>query len=130
TARYAALDRIADRLGLVAILVGHTARDQAETVLLRILRGTGPAGLAAIPEVRGRFHRPLLALDRVAIDAYAREHALPVWDDPMNASDRVTRVRIRDELLPLLRRENPQVDGALVRPATSAAEGLAVIDEL
>jgi tRNA(Ile)-lysidine synthase len=130
TARYDALERIADRLGLVAIFMGHTARDQAETVLLRILRGTGPAGLAAIPEMRGRFVRPLLAIDRAAIDDYVRTRELPVWDDPMNESERVTRVRIRSELLPLLRRENPQIDAALLRLATSSAEWLDVIDEL
>src|SRR6185295_8719053 len=83
-ARYAALDALADELGLACVLLGHTARDQAETVLLRLLRGTGPAGLAAIPAVRGRFVRPLLAIERAAIDTYVQAHGLAVWDDPMN----------------------------------------------
>jgi tRNA(Ile)-lysidine synthase len=129
-ARYAALDALADELGLACVLVGHTARDQAETVLLRLLRGTGPAGLAAIPARRGRFVRPLLALDRGAIDAYVRAHALPVWSDPMNDDHRLARVRVREAILPALRRENPQLDAALVRLAGSAAEWLEVIDAL
>jgi tRNA(Ile)-lysidine synthase len=129
-ARYAALDALADELGLTCILLGHTARDQAETVLLRLLRGTGPAGLAAIPAVRGRYLRPLLALERSAIDAYVRAHALAVWDDPMNRDHRIARVRVREEILPALQRENPQLPAALVRLARSASEWLEVIDAL
>jgi tRNA(Ile)-lysidine synthase len=128
TARYAALDAIADELGLACVLLGHTARDQAETVLLRLLRGTGPAGLAAIPVQRDRFVRPFLAIERAAIDAYAHARALPIWHDPMNDDRRVARVRIREEILPALRRENPRLDAALVRLAGSCAEWLAVID--
>jgi len=129
-ARYGALEQLADELGLVAILVGHTARDQAETVLMRLVRGTGPAGLAAIPARRGRFVRPLLLIDRDAIDAYVGKHALPTWDDPMNEDLAITRVRVRRELMPMLRRENPQLQAALVRLAGSAAEWLEVIDAL
>ncbi len=127
-ARYAALDALADALGLSTIFVGHTARDQAETVVLRILRGTGPAGLAAIPAERGRIARPLLALDRAAIEAYVAAHALPTWTDPMNADHRLTRVRVRETILPVLRSENAQLDAALCRLAASAREWTAVID--
>ncbi len=129
-ARYAALERLAARLGAARVLVGHTARDQAETVLLRLLRGTGPAGLAAIPAARGRFVRPLLGLGRDEIDAYVAARALPRWDDPMNDDPGLARVRVRRELLPRLRRENPRLDAALVRLAGSAAEWLEVIDGL
>ena len=129
-ARYAALDDLGDRLGVVAILLGHTARDQAETVLMRILRGTGPAGLVGIPPVRERYVRPLLALERSEIAAYVEERGLPVWSDPMNADAKYLRTRVRRELLPRLREENPQVDAALVRLAASSAEWLEVIDAL
>ena len=129
-ARYAALGELADEHGLVCVMLGHTARDQAETVMLRLLRGTGPAGLAAIPARRGRFVRPLLAIDRAAVDAYVHAHQLPVWSDPMNADRRLARVRVREEILPALRRENPQLDAALVRLAGSAAEWIEVIDAL
>lgn len=129
-ARYAALTALADELGAICVLVGHTARDQAETVLLRLLRGTGPAGLAAMPAQRGRFVRPLLALPRAAIDAYVAARGLPVWHDPMNDDRRLARVRVRHDILPALCRENPQLPAALVRLAGSAAEWLEVIDGL
>nr|MBA2543587.1 tRNA lysidine(34) synthetase TilS [Deltaproteobacteria bacterium] len=140
-ARYAALDELAAELGLTAVLVGHTARDQAETVLMRILRGTGPAGLAAMPTATLSHSsndgdpsvpivRPLLAIDRDAIDTYVADRALPIWDDPMNVDHALARVRIRAAILPMLRRENPMVDHALLRLAASAAEWLAVIDGL
>ncbi len=129
-ARFAALDQIADELGLAVVFLGHTARDQAETVLMRIVRGTGPAGLVGIPAVRGRFVRPLLALPRTAVDDYVTRHALPIAADPMNSDLRLARVRMRAELLPKLRHENPQLDAALVRLAASAGEWLAVIDGL
>ncbi|MEO8700689.1 MAG: tRNA lysidine(34) synthetase TilS [Kofleriaceae bacterium] len=127
-ARYAGFAEVAREYQLVALLLGHTARDQAETVLMRILRGTGPAGLAAIPARRGIYHRPLLAVDRAEVDAYVTARRLPVWDDPMNADRALARVRVRTELLPLLRTENPQLDAALVRLADSTAEWLEVID--
>ncbi|HEY0191694.1 MAG TPA: tRNA lysidine(34) synthetase TilS [Kofleriaceae bacterium] len=127
-ARYAALDALAGELGLACIFTGHTARDQAETVVLRLLRGTGPAGLAAIPAVRGVYVRPFLALGRDAIDAYVQARELPVWSDPMNADRRLARVRVRAQILPALRAENPRLDAALVRLAASAAEWLEVID--
>jgi len=129
-ARYAALEQLADRLGAAVVLVGHTARDQAETVLLRLLRGTGPAGLAGIPPVRGRFVRPLLGLGRAAIEAYVAARALPTWHDPMNDDLRLARVRVRRDLLPRLRAENPRLDDALVRLARGAAEWRDVIDGL
>ncbi len=128
TARYAALEATAGELGLACVMLGHTARDQAETVLMRIIRGTGPAGLAGIPAQRGLFVRPLLALPRAAIDTYVAAHALPAWADPMNEDVALTRVRFRQTVLPALRRENPQLDAALLRLATSATEWLAVID--
>jgi len=128
TARYAALAEVADQLGLACVMLGHTARDHAETVLMRIVRGTGPAGLAGIPAQRGDFVRPLLALPREEVDAYVARHALPTWEDPMNEDRQLTRVRFRRDVMPALRRENPQLDAALVRLATSAQEWLAVID--
>jgi len=127
-ARYAAFDALAAELGLVAIALAHTARDQAETVLMRLVRGTGPAGLAAMAPVRGIYLRPLLGLPRAVIDDYVVARALAPWADPMNADPRFQRTRVREALLPALRRENPAIDDALCRLATSAREWTLVID--
>jgi tRNA(Ile)-lysidine synthase len=129
-ARYAALDAVAREVGASSIWLAHTRRDQAETVLMRVVRGTGPAGLAAMAAVRDRFVRPLLDLPREAIDAYVRARALPVWTDPMNADPRFARVRFRERYLPLLREENAALDDALCRLAASAAEWSAALDAL
>lgn len=129
-ARYAALDAIADELGLAWIWLAHTARDQAETVLMRVVRGTGPAGLAGIPAVRGRFARPLLETSREVVEAYAAARELPIWDDPMNHDRALQRVRIREQLVPALRAENPAIEDALVRLAASAREWTDAIDPL
>lgn len=127
-ARYAAFEAIADQLGLASIWLAHTARDQAETVLMRIVRGTGPAGLAGIPEQRGRFVRPLLHTSREVVEAYVAARGLPVWDDPMNHDRALFRVRVRELLLPMLRAENPAIDDALCRLAASAREWTDAID--
>ena len=127
-ARYEALEDLVAELDLAVVLLGHTARDQAETVLMRIVRGTGPAGLAGIPAVRGPFVRPFLDHPRELTEAYVAARDLPTWLDPMNADVTLQRVRVRDTILPLVRSENPAVDTALVRLAASAREWLAVID--
>lgn len=128
-ARYAALDAIADEIGASWILLAHTARDQAETVLMRIVRGTGPAGLAGIPTIRGRFLRPLLELPRETVDAYVAARNLPTWLDPMNTDVSLSRVRFRERIMPALRLENPALDEALCRLAASAREWMGAIDE-
>ncbi len=133
-ARYRALCELAEELGLSALVTAHTARDQAETVLLRILRGTGVAGLAGIAAASAwpglPLLRPLLGLSRATVDEYAAARGLPVWDDLMNGDERFARVRVRRHLLPRLREENPAVDAALLRLAEHAAEWTSAIDEL
>jgi tRNA(Ile)-lysidine synthetase-like protein len=129
-ARYRALDDLADELGVAAIATAHTARDQAETVVMRLLRGTGVAGLAAIAGQRGRYLRPLLRIDRATIDAYAHARSLPTWDDPMNADLRFFRGRVRHRLMPQLVVENPSIEDALCRLARNAAEWMDAIDQL
>jgi tRNA(Ile)-lysidine synthase len=128
-ARYAALDAIRTEIGASWIWLGHTARDQAETVLMRIVRGTGPAGLAGIPMIRGHFLRPLLQLPRELIELYVAARALPTWHDPMNDDPRIARVRFRKHILPALRAENPALDEALSRLAMAAREWTAALDQ-
>jgi tRNA(Ile)-lysidine synthase len=110
TLRYAALGRIADRLGADRIATAHHADDQAETVLLRLFRGTGPDGLAGIPERSrdGRIVRPLLRLSRAELERYARARALAWREDRSNASPDYARNRLRSGLSALARDLNPR----------------------
>lgn len=112
------------------MLTAHTASDQAETVLLQLLRGTGPAGLAGVARRRGPFLRPLLGVSRADVLTYLATAAtdLLAWHDPMNEDPRFTRVRVRKELVPVLHRINPQAEAALCRLAAAAAEERAVLD--
>lgn len=128
-ARYAAIERAAAAAGLACVLAGHTARDQAETVLMRVLRGTGPAGLAGIPARRGPHRRPLLDLPRSDIDAHVAARGLVTIADPMNDDRRFARVRLRRDLMPALAAENPRLEDALLRLARSAAEWAAHVDD-
>jgi tRNA(Ile)-lysidine synthase len=100
--RYAALERAADDSGARAILVGHTLDDQAETVLLALLRGSGATGLAGMPTARGRVRRPLLDLRRADThEICARLRWAPVHD-PMNDELHHRRVWLRREVMPQL----------------------------
>ena len=101
-ARYGALEATADRVGARRIAVGHTADDQAETVLMRMFGGAGVRGLAGIPPVRGRVVRPLLDVRRSALLAALAAADLPWVDDPSNRDTKFLRNRIRHEVLPLL----------------------------
>jgi tRNA(Ile)-lysidine synthase len=98
-ARYDALAASAARSGAVAVLLGHTADDQAETVLLGLARGSGSRSLAGMAPVRGLYRRPLLGLSRAT--THAACESLPTWDDPHNVSSAYARSRIR-ALLPAL----------------------------
>lgn len=97
------------------LLTGHTADDQAETVLANILRGTGPDGVGGIPRRRGRIVRPLLRITRSETREFATLLGLPWEDDPTNEDLDPLRNRIRLRLLPLLEAEyNPAIRSALV----------------
>ena len=103
-ARYDALERARARLGATAVLVGHTADDQAETVMLNLLRGAALPGLGGMPPRRGRLVRPLLGLRRAdTAEICARLELTPI-DDPMNADPTFRRVWLRREILPALER--------------------------
>jgi len=109
-ARYRHLDAIAERVGASHIAVAHIQDDQAETVLLNLLRGTGPRGLAGIPPARHRILRPLLQVSRAEVEAYATRRHVRFRVDASNASDAYRRNRIRHHLLPLLAKEyNPRI---------------------
>jgi tRNA(Ile)-lysidine synthase len=101
-ARHRALSDVANRLGAGAIALGHTADDQAETVLMRLLRGATPCSLAAMGLRDGRLARPLLRVWRADTCAYCAELGLVPVDDPSNRDPRHLRTRVRLELLPAL----------------------------
>ena len=109
----------ADRIAL-----GHTRSDQAETVLFRFLRGSGTAGLAGIrPVMQEGFVRPLLGIDRAAVQQFLRERNIAWRDDSSNACLDFARNRIRGELLPMLAREwNPAIAETLAHTADWALE--------
>jgi tRNA(Ile)-lysidine synthase len=131
-ARYSALRDLASRLGPSRVAVGHTQDDQAETVLLRMLRGGGLAGLGAIaPQRQDGIIRPLIDCARAEVHAFAlscaQKHGAALARDASNHDPSFTRVRVRSELLEWLTREDPQIVGhlaALADDARSAHEAL------
>ena len=112
------------------VLLGHTLDDQAETVLLGLLRGSGTRSLAGMAPVRGAIHRPLLGLRRADTEAACRDWGVEPWRDPMNDDPRFARVRAR-RLLPLLAGElGRDVAPALARTAALARADAELLDEL
>lgn len=124
-ARYAFFDQAADDLGARWIATAHTADDQAETVILRWVRGAGADGLAGIPAVRGRYLRPLLGARRAEIEAYVAAQSLSPRRDPSNDNVRFARTQIRRAVVPLLRDLNPRVEEAFGRAAALLADDAA-----
>jgi tRNA(Ile)-lysidine synthase len=116
-ARYGALREVARRCGASRIATGHTRSDQAETVLLRLLRGAGARGLGAIPPRRGALVRPLLDRSRAEVLRYLRARDLPWLEDPTNAAPRYLRNRVRAGLLPALEELVPGAEARLARTA-------------
>jgi tRNA(Ile)-lysidine synthase len=122
-ARYAALLDCAHAQGATRVAVGHTLDDQAETVLARILRGTGLLGLGAIaPRRADGVVRPLIDAPRALVRRYAQEQALMYVEDPSNSDPRYLRTRIRQALLPWLLAENPHACEALAHLADDARD--------
>ena len=109
TARYTALEAAAERAGGALIATAHHADDRAETLLLRLLRGSGPRGLAVLPPVAGERLRPLLRARRSDVLLHLERHAVPFAEDPSNRDRRHLRVRVREELLPLLAELSPGI---------------------
>jgi tRNA(Ile)-lysidine synthase len=116
--RYAFLRDAAKKLGAARIATGHTADDQAETVLMRILRGTGPRGLGGIrPRAENGVIRPLLGIERKDLARWLAARRLDFRTDESNFDLRFFRNRVRHEALPLLRRIEPRVVAHLGRLA-------------
>ncbi len=126
--RYAFLEGVARSQSAVAIAVAHTRDDQAETLLLRLLRGSGSSGLGAMRARRGLLIRPLLGVSRARVLEHLASHGLTWREDPSNADLSLLRNRVRHELLPLLEaRFNPKLRRTLARTAAILAEDAAVL---
>ncbi|HFQ90293.1 MAG TPA: tRNA lysidine(34) synthetase TilS, partial [Desulfobulbus sp.] len=129
--RYRALHQVADRLERAVICVGHSADDQAEEILIRLIRGSGRSGLSGMRPVSGRVVRPLLGVGRERILAYLRDRGIAFCLDPSNRDPRFLRNRVRHELLPLLEeRFDPGIRKALLKTAASLAEDEALLDSM
>ncbi len=116
--RYRAFDKLAARDGIDRVALGHTADDQAETVLQCMLRGAGTTGLSGMPIMRNdRFIRPLLTVAKSEVLAYLEARRLPYRTDSSNARPLYRRNRIRLELMPLLKKLNPAIVRTLTRQA-------------
>ena len=127
--RYAFLREAAE--GYDAICTAHHADDNAETMLLNLLRGTGSMGLAGIPPVRGKVYRPFLEVTREELAAYAHAHHVPHIEDETNLADDAARNVLRHNVLPVLKELNPRAienmsrTARLLREETDGMEAMA-----
>jgi tRNA(Ile)-lysidine synthase len=117
----AARFQVFDSLDADVVALAHQRNDQAETVLVNLLRGTGPAGLEGMAWRRGRYVRPLLDISRAELEAWAAERGLAWREDPTNTSPQFLRNRIRAEVLPVLERIRAGATEAVARSASLAA---------
>jgi tRNA(Ile)-lysidine synthase len=129
-ARRAALSDAAAAAGASLIATAHHANDRAETVLLRLLRGAGPRGLAALPPRVGMWIRPQCRALKADVLAHLTRHRLTFADDPSNLNGRFLRTRVRHELLPLLEQLSPQIIAHLCALADALSAGPDAASEL
>ena len=115
--RYRVFEETARELGAQKIALGHTANDQAETLIMRLLRGSGPAGLSGIPPVRGKFIRPLIAIQSKEIKQYLEGERIDFIVDSSNLKKDYLRNKIRLSLMPLIEEMNPNIIDTLSRTA-------------
>lgn len=129
-ARRGALRRLAAVGGARRVLLAHQAEDQAETILLRLLRGSGPAGLAGMAARRGLWLRPLLEVGRSELVAHLATREITPWEDPANADPRHLRSWLRREILPRLAERLPDVADRLREAGRHARELRAAWDDM
>lgn len=122
SARYAALEEAADRLGAAAVLIGHTRDDQAEQVLLGLARGSGSRSLSGMPRRRGLFVRPFIALGRTETESACDAYGIEPWRDPHNEDKAFARVRARGFLRAIEDQLGPGIAPALARSAEMLRE--------
>jgi len=117
-ARYEAINEVAQKENAVAVFLGHTKDDQAETVLLGLARGSGTRSLSGMAHQNGIYVRPLLEITRNQTEEFCNEVGLDYWNDPHNQDLQFARVRVRTEALPVLEKTiGPGISDALARSA-------------
>lgn len=134
-ARYHFFTQAAEARGCRYVITGHTENDQLETVLFRMLRGTGIAGIAGMPRARTlspavTLLRPMLSITRSEVLEYLASLDQPYCDDATNDEDTFTRNRIRNLVLPMLEHEMPGCSEALLRLSSQAAQAQQIVDRL
>ncbi|HEX4802063.1 MAG TPA: tRNA lysidine(34) synthetase TilS [Myxococcaceae bacterium] len=130
-ARYLALEEIRVEAGCAFIATAHTASDQAETLLMRLLRGTSLGGASGIRPRLGRLIRPLLGCTRAEVESFLSDHRISFAVDPMNEDFRFARARVRAQLIPTIESlAGPRAVRRLAAFAAEAASDAALLDEL
>lgn len=129
-ARYRAFDQAIETYQPKFFLLGHTLNDQAESVLLGIARGSGTKSLSGMPSENGIYLRPMIAITRATTESACVEAGLKVWRDPHNSDQRFTRVRVRENILPIMERDlGPGIVQALGRSAKILREDSEALDQ-
>jgi tRNA(Ile)-lysidine synthase len=129
--RYAALRAVAADCGAQRVALAHHASDQAETMLMRLARGTGPRGLAAMsPISQGLFIRPLLLSTMSEVERYAKLRDVPSVEDPTNASDEFLRNRFRKRVLPAIEQVQPGAVRVMARSSLVMSDDAAAVRQL
>lgn len=123
SARYQALEEARVELDADFILLGHTSDDQAETVLLGLVRGSGARSLSGMSERNGTLLRPLLGVERATTVAFCEDENLKFWSDPQNRDESFLRVRVRLRILPFLEKHlGPGITKNLIRTSDQLRE--------
>ena len=128
--RYDFLQQAARELDCTVIATAHNADDNAETVLLHLMRGTGLRGLGGIPPARDNIVRPLLTTTRQEIEDYLRTQGLPWVEDSTNRSDQYLRNRVRHQVIPALRQAAPGFDRRLIGFSSAVRSDEAYLEQL
>jgi len=127
--RYSCFDMVCGEKN-ARLATAHTASDNAETVFINILRGTGTKGLAGIPPVRDNIIRPIIRCTREDIEKYCTENGLEYVTDSSNLSDDYTRNKLRHHLIPMLKEFNPSVFEAVSRMTSAVYDDNALLEKL
>ena len=123
SARYIALETLRQKTKSHFIVLGHTSSDQAETVLLGLVRGSGSKSLSGMSEKTGFLLRPLLDIERATTEAFCKDSGIKYWSDPQNKDEKFLRVMIRKHVLPFLEKQlGGSVAASLVRTSDQLRE--------